>query len=90
MISAAVFSAVVAVFQRMREGDVIVFLFGVVFVEFVGRVGVGAEEGAEEIEGGGARSRFGGAVLLNGSQVGRWGFWTRSRRPFIFWRGLSL
>ena len=74
----------------MCEGDVVVFLFGVVFVELVGRVGVGAEEGSEEVDGGGGRSRFGGAVLLSGSQVGRWGFWTRSRRPFILWRGLSL
>ena len=83
MISAAVFLAVVAVFQRMCEGDVVVLLFGVVFVELVGCVGIGAEEGAEEVEGGGGRRRFGGAVLLSGSQVGRWVFLTRSRRPFI-------
>ena len=74
----------------MCEGDVIVFLLGVVFVELVGCVRVRAEEGAEEVKGGGGRSRFGGAILLSGSQVGRWGFWTRSRRPFILWRGLSL
>ena len=74
----------------MREGDVVVLLFGVVFVELVGRVGVGVEEGSEEVEGGSGRRRFGGAVLLSGSQVGRWGFWTRSRRPFILWRGLFL
>ena len=74
----------------MCEGDVVVLLFGVVFVELVGRVRIGAEEGAEEIEGGSDRRRFGGAVLLSGSQVGRWGFWTRSRCPFILWRGLSL
>ena len=74
----------------MCEGDVVVFLFGVVFVELVGCVRIGVEEGAEEVEGGGGRRRFGGAILLNGSQVERWGFWTRSRRPFILWRGLSL
>ena len=74
----------------MCEGDVVVFVFRVVLVELVGRVGVGAEEGAEEVEGGGGRRRFGGTVLLSGSQVGRWGFWMRSRRPFILWRGLSL
>ena len=74
----------------MREGDVVVFLFGVVLVELVGRVRVGAEEGAKEVEGGSGRRQFGGAVLLSGSQVGRWGFWMRSRRPFILWRGLSL
>jgi hypothetical protein len=90
VVSAPVFSAVVAVFQRMCEGDVVVLVLRFVFVELVGRIGVGAEEGSEEIDGGGGRSRFGGAVLLNGSQVGRWGFWTKSRRPFILWRGLSL
>ena len=74
----------------MCEGDVVVFLFRVVFVELVGRIGVRAEEGSEEVDGGSGRSRFGGAVLLSGSQVGRWGFWTKSRRPFIPWRGLSL
>ena len=40
VISATDFSAVVGVLQRMREGDVIVFLFGVVFVELVGCVRV--------------------------------------------------
>jgi hypothetical protein len=70
------------------ESDVVVLVLWFVLVELVGRVG--AEEGAEEVDGGSGRSRFGGAVLLIGSQVGRWGFWTRSRRPFIFWRGLSL
>ena len=74
----------------MCEGDVVVFVFWFVLVELVGRVRVRTEEGSEEIDGGGGRSRFGGAVLLNGSQVGRWGFWTKSRRPFILWRGLSL
>ena len=74
----------------MREGDVVEFLLGVEFVELVGRVGVGAEEGSEEVKRGIGRKRFGGAVLLNGSQVGRWGFLTKSRRPFILWRGLSL
>ena len=74
----------------MCEGDVVVFVFWLVFVELVGRVGVRAEEGSEEIDGGSGRSRFGGAVLLSGSQFGRWGFWTKSRRPFILWRGLSL
>ena len=74
----------------MREGDVVEFLFWVEFVKFVRRIGVGAEEGLEEVEGGTGRKRFGGAVLLSGSQVGRWGFWTKSRRPFILWRGLSL
>ena len=74
----------------MCEGDVVEFVFGFELVEFVRRVGVGAEEGAEEVEGGSGRRRFGGAVLLSGSQVGRWGFRTRSRRPFILWRGLSL
>ena len=74
----------------MREGDVVEFLFWVELVEFVCRVGVRAEEGSEEIEGGSGRKRFGGAVFLSGSQVGRWGFSTRSRRPFILWRGLFL
>ena len=74
----------------MREGDIVELLFWVKFVEFVRRIGIGAEEGPEEVEGGGGRRRFGGAVLLRGSQVGRWGFWTRSRRPFILWRGLFL
>ena len=74
----------------MCEGDVVVFVFWFVFVELVGRVGVGAEEGSKEVDGGSGRSRFGGAVLLSGSQVGRWGFWMKSRRPFILWRGLSL
>ena len=72
----------------MCEGNIVVLVLWVEFVEFVGRIGIGAEEALEEI--GAGRSRFGGAVLLNGSQVGRWGFLTRSRRPFIFWRGLSL
>ena len=90
VVSTPVFSAVVAVFQRMCEGDVVVFVFWLILVEFVGRIGIGAEEGLEEIDGGSGRSRFGGAVLLNGSQVGRWGFLTKSRRPFILWRGLSL
>ena len=90
VISTPVFSAIVAVFQRVREGDVVVFVCWFILVELVGRVGVGAEEGSEEIDGGGGRSRFGGAVLLSGSQVGRWGFWMKSRRPFILWRGLSL
>jgi hypothetical protein len=91
VISTAGFAAVVGVLQRMREGDVVVFLLGVVFVELVGRVWIRAEEGSKEGKGGGVdRRRFGGAVLLKGSQVGRWGFWTRSRRPFILWRGLSL
>jgi hypothetical protein len=90
VISAPAFLAVVAVFQRMREGDVVVLLLRVVLVELVGCVGVGAEKGVEEVEGGRGRRRFGGAVLLKGSQVGRWGFWTKSRRPFIPWRGLSL
>ena len=84
------FLAVVAVFQRMCEGDVIELLLWFKLVEFVRRIGVRAEEGSEEIEGGAGRRRFGGAVLLSGSQVGRWGFWMRSRRPFILWRGLSL
>ena len=74
----------------MREGDVVVLVGWFVLVEVVGRVGVRAEEGSEEIDGGSGRSRLGGAVLLSGSQVGRWGFLTKSRRPFIFWRGLSL
>ena len=90
VVPATVFSAVVAVFQRMCEGDVVVFVFWFVFVEFVGCIGVRAKEGAEEVDGGSGRSRFGGAVLLSGSQVGRWGFWTKSRRPFILWRGLFL
>ena len=90
VVSATIFSAVIAVFQRVCEGDVVVFVFWFILVELVGRIGVGAEEGSEEIDGGGGRSRFGGAVLLSGSQVGRWGFWTKSRRPFILWRGLSL
>ena len=67
----------------MCEGDVVVLVFWFILVEFVGRIGIGAEEGSEEVDGGSGRSRFGGAVLLSGSQVGRWGFWTRSRRPFI-------
>ena len=90
MVSAATFLAVVGVFQRMCEGDVVEFLLGVEFVELVGRIRIGAEEGSEEVERGTGRRRFGGAVLLNGSQVGRWGFSTRSRRPFILWRVLSL
>jgi hypothetical protein len=72
------------------EGDVVVFVAWFILVELVGRIGIGAEEGSEEIDGGSGRSRLGGAVLLSGSQVGRWGFWTKSRRPFILWRGLSL
>ena len=83
VVPTTVFSAVVAVFQRVCEGDVVVLVFWFVFVELVGRIGIGAEEGSEEIDGGGGRSRLGGAVLLNGSQVGRWGLLTRSRRPFI-------
>ena len=51
----------------MCEGDVVIFVFWVVSVELVGRVGVGAEEGAEEVEGGSGRRQFGGAVLLSGS-----------------------
>ena len=90
VVSTPVFSAVIAVLQRVCEGDVEVFVFWFVLVEFVGRIGIGAEEGSEEVDGGSGRSRFGGAVLLSGSQVGRWGFWTKSRRPFILWRGLSL
>ena len=74
----------------MCEGDVIELVLWVELVEFVGCVGVRAEEGSEEIERGAGRKRFGGAVLLNGSQVGRWGFSMKSRRPFILWRGLSL
>ena len=74
----------------MCEGDVIELLLWVKLVEFVRRIGVGAEEGSEEVEGGAGRRRFGGAVLLSGSQVGRWGFLTKSRRPFILWKGLSL
>ena len=84
------FSAVVGVFQRMCEGDVVEFLLGIEFVELVGCIRVRAEEGLEEVEQGVGRKRFGGDVLLDGSQVGRWGFLTRSRRPFILWRGLSL
>ena len=84
------FLAVVAVFQRMCEGDVVELLRWVKLVEFVHRLGVRAEEGSEEVEGGAGRRRFGGAVLLSGSQVGRWGFSMKSRRPFILWRGLSL
>ena len=90
VVSAPVFSAVVAVFQRVCEGDVVVFVFWVVLVELVGRVGVGAEEGSEEVDRGVGRRRFGGDVLLSRSQDGGWGFLTRSRRPFILWRGLSL
>ena len=90
MVPAAAFSAVVGVFQRMCEGDVVELLFGVEFVEFVGRIRIGAEEGSEEVEGGTGRKRFGGAILLDGSQVGGWGFLTKSRRPFILWRGLPL
>ena len=67
----------------MWEGDVVEFVLGVELVEFVGRVGIGVEEGSEEVERGSGRKRFGGTVLLSGSQVGRWGFLTRSRRPFI-------
>ena len=74
----------------MREGDVVELLFRVEFVELVRRVGIGAEEGSKEVERGAGHKRFGGAILLSGSQVGRWGFWTKSRRPFILWRGLSL
>ena len=74
----------------MREGDVVELLLWVKLVEFVRRIRVGAEEGFEEVERGTGRRRFGGAVLLSGSQVGGWGFSMRSRRPFIFWRGLSL
>ena len=74
----------------MCEGDVVKFLLGVEFVELVGRIRIGAEEGSEEVERGIGHRRFGGNVLLDGSQVGRWGFLTRSRRPFILWRGLSL
>jgi hypothetical protein len=74
----------------MCKGDVVEFLFEVEFVELVGRIRIGAEEGSEEINRGIGCRRFGGDVLLDGSQVGRWGFLTRSRRPFILWRGLSL
>ena len=74
MVSTPVLSAVVAVLQRVCEGDVVVLVLWLVLVEFVGRVGIGAEEGSKEVDGGSGRSRFGGAVLLNGSQVGRWGF----------------
>ena len=74
----------------MREGDVVELLLWVEFVEFVCRIGVGAEEGSEEVKRGAGRRRFGGAVLLSGSQVGEWGFSMRSRRPFILSRGLSL
>ena len=91
VVSAASFPAVVGVLQRMCEGDVVVFLLRVVLVELVGRVGIRAEEGSKEGKGGGVdRRRFGGAILLKGSQVGRWGFLMRSRCPFIFWRGLFL
>ena len=90
VVSTTVFLAVVAVFQRVCEGDVVVLVLWFVLVELVGRVGIGAEERSEEVDGGSGRSRLGGAVLLDGSQVGRWGLWTRSRRPFILWRGLSL
>ena len=74
----------------MREGDVVELVLRVELVELVGCIWVRAEEGSEEVEGGAGRKRFGGTVLLNGSQVGRWGFLTKSRRPFILWRGLSL
>ena len=67
----------------MCEGDVVEFVLWVELVELVGHVGIRAEEGSKEIEGGAGRKRFGGAVLLSGSQVGRWGFLMRSRRPFI-------
>ena len=40
VVSAAGFTAVVGVLQRMCEGDVVVFLLRVVLVELVGRVGV--------------------------------------------------
>ena len=50
MVLAAALLAVVGVFQRMCEGGVVEFLFGVEFVELVGRIRVGAEEGSEEIE----------------------------------------
>ena len=74
----------------MREGDVVELLLWVKFVELVRRIWVRAEEGSEEVTRGTGHRRFGGAVLLNGSQVGGWGFSMRSRRPFILWRGLSL
>ena len=75
VVSTPAFSAVVAVFQRVCEGDVQVFVFWFILVELVGRVGIRAEEGSKEGKGGGVgRRRFGGAVLLKGSQVGRWGF----------------
>ena len=90
VVSATALLAVVGVFQRMCEGGVVEFLFGVELMELVGRIRVGAEEGSEEVERGIGRRRFGGAVLLDGSQVGRWGLLMRSRRPFILWRGLSL
>ena len=54
----------------MCEGDVVVFVLWLVLVELVGCVGIGAEEGSKEVDGGSGRSRFGGAVLLSGSQVG--------------------
>jgi hypothetical protein len=84
------FPTVVGVFQRMREGGIIEFLLWVEFVKFVGCIGVGVEEGTEEIEGFTRSERVGGNVLLSGSQVGEWGFLTRSSRPFILWRGLFL
>ena len=70
MILAVAFLTVVGVFQRMREGGVIEFLFWVEFVERVGCVGVGMEERAEEVEGFTRSERVGGDVLLSGSQVG--------------------
>ena len=90
MVSAATLLAVVGVLQRMSEGDVVELVLRVELVELVGCIGIRAEEGSEEIKRGTGRKQFGGAVLLNGSQVGRWGFSTKSRRPFILWRGLSL
>ena len=50
MVSAATFLAVVGVFQRMRKGDVVKLALWVELVEFVGGVGVGAEEGSEEVK----------------------------------------
>ena len=35
-----VFSAVIAVFQRVCEGDVVVFVLWFILVEFVGRIGI--------------------------------------------------